>query len=72
LSIYSYLFLSNGLATDQSLSLSGMDLENIPAKVFEIENLLSLDLSSNHIRELPTELSYCSSLEVRTMLFAAL
>lgn len=55
--LYSWFFI-------QELSLEGMDLSVVPAKVWESGEMIKVDLSRNSIQELPVELSSCTSLQV--------
>ncbi|KAI5083332.1 hypothetical protein GOP47_0003075 [Adiantum capillus-veneris] len=57
-------FAARQASASKNFVLCKMDLESIPAVVFEKESVLSLDLSHNKIQKLPMELSACSSLEV--------
>lgn len=49
--------------TSKELSLEGMDLSVVPAKVWESGEMIKVDLSRNSIQELPVELSSCTSLQ---------
>jgi hypothetical protein len=54
------------LATStKALSLPQKGLEAVPPAVWETGSFTMLDLSHNQIKELPMELSMCTSLEVR-------
>ena len=55
--LYSWFFI-------QELSLEGMDLSVVPAKVWESGEIIKVDLSRNSIQELPVELSSCTFLQV--------
>ncbi|XP_024023076.1 plant intracellular Ras-group-related LRR protein 6 isoform X2 [Morus notabilis] len=49
--------------TSKELSLEGLDLSAVPAKVWESGEIIKVDLSRNSIQELPVELSSCTSLQ---------
>uniref|UniRef100_A0A164Y2Y0 Disease resistance R13L4/SHOC-2-like LRR domain-containing protein n=1 Tax=Daucus carota subsp. sativus TaxID=79200 RepID=A0A164Y2Y0_DAUCS len=48
----------------KELSLGGLSLTTVPAKIWESNGITKVDLSRNLIEELPVELSSCVSLEV--------
>jgi len=49
--------------SSKALSMSELGLETIPAVAWESNEVVSLDLCKNKIKELPNELSLCTSLE---------
>lgn len=50
--------------SSKELSLGGLSLSAVPAKIWESSGITKVDLSRNLIEELPVELSSCVSLEV--------
>ncbi|GLJ46363.1 hypothetical protein SUGI_0977260 [Cryptomeria japonica] len=49
--------------SSKALLISGLGLESIPSAAWELGELVMLDVCKNGIKELPNELSMCTSLE---------
>ncbi|OAE28954.1 hypothetical protein AXG93_2960s1330 [Marchantia polymorpha subsp. ruderalis] len=58
------VYAARQAAATKVLSLSGKSLASVPQAAWESDSLTSLDLSRNQIKDLPSELSNCTSLEV--------